>query len=72
MVYNTFDTINKLIHKSSLKAPTKLSITQQFMTSISFNKTRITPLMATPFEEVNVTNTGGIENITKPPDNPNG
>jgi len=49
-------------------------MTQQLMTTNSLNKTRLTPLMAQPYEVVNVTtdNTGGTQDVSKPPDKPNG
>ncbi len=49
-------------------------MTQQLMTTSSLNKTRLTPLMAQPYEVINVTtgNTGGTQDDTKPPDKPNG
>jgi len=44
------------------------------MTTTSLNKTRLTPLMAQPYEVINVTtgNTGGTQDVNKPPDKPNG
>jgi hypothetical protein len=42
------------------------------MNTTLLNKTRITPLMAQPFEVINVANdnTSGTQVVTKPPDKP--
>jgi len=74
MVYNAVEFIDKLVHNSLPKFPTKPFMTQQLMTTSSLNKTRLIPLMAQPYEVINVTtgNTGGTQDDTKPPDKPNG
>ncbi len=74
MVHNAFDLFNKFTHHSLPKPHTKLSTTQPLMTTTSLNKTRITPLMAQPFEVINVTagSTGSTQDVTKPPDQPDG
>lgn len=74
MVHNAVGLVGEFIHNTLQKAYTKPSITPHFLTTTSLNKTRITPLMAQPYEVVNVTtgNTGGTEDVSKPPDKPNG
>jgi hypothetical protein len=74
MVDNALDIVTQFIHNTLQKSHTRPSVTQQFLTTTSLSKTRITPLMAQPFEVVNVTNgnTGGTQGDTKPPDKPNG
>jgi hypothetical protein len=71
MVHNAFDVVSQFVHYSLDKSHIKTPVTQQFMTTTSLNKTRITPLMATPYEVVNVTN-DDTQGDTKPPDKPNG
>jgi len=74
MVYNAVEFIDQFLHNSLPKFPTKTSMTQQLMTTSSLNKTRLTPLMAQPYEVINVTNgnTGDTQDVNKPPDKPNG
>jgi hypothetical protein len=74
MVHNTIDFVNELVHTSLQKLPIQLSTTHQLLTTTSLNKTRIVPLMAQPYEVVNVTtgDTGSTQDGTKPPDKPNG
>jgi len=74
MVNNALDLVTEFVHNTLQKSYTKPSITQHFLTTTSLNKTRITPLMAQPYEVINVTdsNTGGTQDASKPPDKPNG
>lgn len=74
MVYTALDTITQFAHNSLPKSRLKLSVTQQFMTTTLFDKRRIAPLMARPFEVINVTigDTGSTTDVTKPPDESNG
>jgi hypothetical protein len=74
MVQNAFDVVGQFIHNTLQKSRTRPSVTQQFLMTTSLDKTRITPLMARPFEVTNVTdgNTGGTQDDTKPPDKPAG
>jgi hypothetical protein len=71
MVHNTLDLVSQIIHNSLQKSHKKPSITQQLMTTTLLNKTRIIPLMAQPYEVINVT-TSGTQDASKPPDKPNG
>jgi hypothetical protein len=74
MVQHASDLVTEFIHNSLQKYPTKSFVTSQLMTTTSLNKTRLTPLMAQPYEVINVTtgNTGGTQDVNKPPDKPNG
>ncbi|CAF1592987.1 unnamed protein product [Rotaria magnacalcarata] len=74
MVHNAIGSITETVHQSLEKSYKKLSSPQQF-TNISLqNKTSIKPLMAQPYEVINITNGngGGTQVIIKPPDKPNG
>jgi hypothetical protein len=71
MVQHASDLVTEFIHNSLQKYPTKNFVTSQLMTTTSLNKTRLTPLMAQPYEVINVT-TGGAQDANKPPDKPNG
>ncbi|CAF2085364.1 unnamed protein product [Rotaria magnacalcarata] len=73
MVHNAIGSITETVHQSLEKSYKKLSSPQQF-TNISLqNKTSIKPLMAQPYEVINITNGngGGTQVIIKPPDKPN-
>ncbi|CAF1032281.1 unnamed protein product [Rotaria sordida] len=74
MVDKAFDLITRTIHNSYDMSHTKLVTAQQFMNNTFFDKNDIIPLMAKPYEDVNVTNGGndGSQVVIKPPDKPNG
>lgn len=56
MVQNSIDSVGQFIQTSLRKAP----LTPRLILSQSLNKTRIAPLMARPYEVVNVTETKPI------------
>jgi hypothetical protein len=72
MVRSAIDFVNQCVNNSLQKPHTKSSTTGHFMNTTLLNKTRITPLMAQPFEVINVANdnTSGTQVVTKPPDKP--
>ncbi|CAF2589247.1 unnamed protein product [Rotaria sp. Silwood2] len=74
MVHQAFNLFTETVHKSMEMYRTKLVTTQQLMNTKIFNKADLTPLMAKPYEVVNVTNgtDGSSGSVTKPPDKPNG
>ncbi|CAF0866297.1 unnamed protein product [Rotaria sp. Silwood1] len=74
MVHQTFDFFIQTVKNSLEMSRTKLVTTQQLMNTTLFNKSDITPLMAKPYEVVNATNDNndGSQDVTKPPDKPNG
>ena len=73
MVYNGSDLVTDFIHNSVKKNPTKTFVAPGFLMTTSLIKTRISPLMARPFDDFNVTagNTGGSDG-DKPPETQNG
>lgn len=74
MVQNTFDFIHEVTHHSLIKPIIKPPLTQQYLVTKSLTKTRLTPLMAQPYEVINVTSStsGSTQEVQKPPDKPNG
>ena len=71
MVQASIGSVGELVHNSFTKA----LAAPQLLTVSSLNKTRLTPLMAQPYEVVNVTSgntTSGGQGTNKPPDKPNG
>lgn len=74
MVQNTFGIIIDSVYNSFNKSNIKLLAAPQLMTTKVFDKTNITPLMAKPYEIVNVTddNNNSTPVVVKPPDQPNG
>ena len=74
MVQNSADFVSELVHNSLHKSYTKVLGTSSLFTVSSLGQTRLTPLMAQPYEVVNVTsgNTSGGQGTNKPPDKPNG
>jgi hypothetical protein len=74
MVQNSADMVSELVHNSFQKSYTKVFGGSQLFTVSSLGQTRLIPLMAQPYEVINVTsgNTSGGQGTTKPPDKPNG
>lgn len=74
MVHNAVHFVLQSAHNSLEKPRTKLVISQQFMNTKLQDKNATTPLMAQPYEVVNVTSgcNDGAQGVNKPPDKPNG
>lgn len=74
MVQGSAEFFGELVHKSLQNSYTKVLGTSQLFTVSSLGQTRLAPLMAQPYEVVNVSsgNTSSGQGTNKPPDKPNG
>ena len=70
MVYNSLDITHQFIQKSLPKPRSESSSPKQYLITNLFQSSRIIPLMAQPFELINITGetTNNTPNDGKPPE----
>ena len=74
MVDKTLESVQTFIHKSFGKSPSALTITGPSLLATRIQESRVAPLMAQPFEVINVTGNDPVQTpvVKKPPEKSKG